>query len=190
MALEPGNEHPFVNLRFVPCGTLEGRILDSGGLAAEGVTVTLFGVPESVAGEVRTDEHGEFRFEKLPDGDYELLVGAATAPLMPERHPVHFMAPHLTFPDVELPSLGEIHLRVVDSLARPLEGVEVKGSGTHGGVIDGHTDYNGTLVAKHLPAGHFRLRLQHPAFAKEYEKRIAVDVEAGKVAEAPVRLGP
>jgi len=189
--LEPGNEHPFVNLRFVPCGTLEGRILDADSLPAEGVKVTLLAVPEeSLAGTVTTDASGVYRFEQLADGEYEILVGEATAPLMPERRPVRFMAPRLTFPDIDLPQLGQLLVRVVDSLARPLEGVEVRGSGTHGGVIDGRTDYDGRLVVKHLPAGQFRLRLQHPSFAKEYAKRIAVEVEAGKVTEAPVRLGP
>jgi hypothetical protein len=187
--LEPGNEHPYVNLVIVPAGLLEGRILDARGLPAEGVPVTLL-ASETIAGEASTDASGIFRFESLPDGAYELLVGKVSAPLMPERHPVRFMAPHLTFPDIELPLLGEIHVRVVDSYARPLEGVEVRGSGTHGGLVEGRTDFDGRLVAKYLPAGHFRLRLEHPAFAKEYARRVAVDVEAGKIVDAPVRLGP
>lgn len=188
--LEPGNEHPFVNLLLVPAGTLEGRVLDARGEPAEGVAVTLFGTPESIAGEATTDTAGVFRFAELPDGAYELLVGKPTAPLLPERRPVRFMAPHLTFPDIELPLLGEIHVRVVDSLARPLEGVEVRGSGTMGGLVEGRTDFDGRLVVKHLPAGHFRLRLEHPALGEQYARRIAVDVEAGKIAQAPVRLGP
>lgn len=188
--LEPGNEHPFVNLHLVPAGSLEGRILDARGDPAEGVPVTLFAVSDNAAIEARTDAAGIFRFEKLADGAYELLVGKATAPLVPERRPVRFRAPHLTFPDIELPALGEIHVRVVDSLARPLEGVEVLGSGTNGGLVEGRTDFDGRLVVRHLPAGHFRLRLQHPSFAPEYMRRVAVDVQAGQVSEAPVRLGP
>ena len=188
--LEPGSEHPFVNLIFVPAGLLEGRILDAHGAPAEGVPVTLFGESATIVSEVSTDASGIFRFAELPDGAYDLLVGKATAPLLPERRPVRFQAPHLTFPDVELPLLGEIHVRVVDSYARPIEGVEVRGSGTSGGLVEGRTDFDGRLVARHLPAGHFRLRLEHPAFAKEYARRIAVDVVAGKVSEAPVRLGP
>jgi hypothetical protein len=188
--LEPGNEHPFVNLRMVPAGLLEGRVLDARGTPAEGIPVTLFTVSDNVPTEAWTDAQGVFRFAQLPDGSYELLVGKATAPLLPERRPVRFQAPHLTFPDIELPPLGEIHVRVVDSLARPLEGVEVRGSGTNGGMVEGRTDFDGRLLVKHLPAGHFRLRLQHPAFAQEYARRIAVDVQAGQVSEAPVRLGP
>lgn len=190
VALVPGSEQPFINLLMVPAGTLEGRILDGHGLPAEGVTVTLFAVADNAAREEATDAQGVFRFEKLPDGGYDLLVGRASAPLMPERHPVRFLAPHLTFPDLELPLLGEIQVRVVDSLARPLEGVEVRGSGTNGGIVEGRTDYDGRLVTRHLPAGHFRLRLTHPALGEQYTRRVAVDVVAGQVAEAPVRLGP
>jgi len=188
--LEPGNEHPFVNLILVPAGVLEGRILDAHGMPAEGVPITLFDAHSVVHGEAWTDASGVFRFEGLPDGAYDLLVGKLTAPLLPERRPVRFRAPHLTFPDVELPPLGEIHVRVVDSFARPLEGVEVRGSGSNGGLIEGRTDFDGRLVARHLPAGRFRLRLEHPNFAQEYARRVAVDVEAGKVTQAPVRLGP
>ncbi len=188
--LETGNEHPFVNLRMVPAGELEGRILDAEGLPAEGIRVTLFAVEGGAAREAVSDARGVYVFEQLPDGAYELLLGKATAPLRPERHPVRFLAPRLTFPDITLPALGEIHVRVVDSFERPLEGVEVRGSGTNGGVIEGKTDWDGRLVAKHLPAGTFRIRLQHPGFEEQYARRIAVDAVPGEITQAPVRLGP
>jgi hypothetical protein len=188
--LEPGSEHPFVNLRLVPAGALEGRVLDAVGLPAEGVWMTLLALDGTAAGEAVTDASGVYRFEALPDGAYELLVGRASAPLLPERRPVRFQAPSLTFPDVVLPPMGEIHLRVVDSLERPLEGVQVRGSGTNGGIVEGTTDYDGRLTARHLPAGHFRLRLEHPALGEKYARRFAVDVVAGQATEAPVRLGP
>ncbi|NOT31550.1 MAG: carboxypeptidase regulatory-like domain-containing protein [Planctomycetes bacterium] len=187
--LEPGSEHPFLNLRMVPAGRLEGRILDARGLAAEGIPVTLFAV-EGAAREAVSDAFGVFLFEKLPDGAYELLVGKETAPLLPERHPVRFLAPRLTFPDITLPALGEIHVRVVDSFERPLEGVDVRGSGNNGGAFEGKTDYDGRLHAKHLPGGTFRIRLQHPGFEEQYARRISVLVGPGLVSEAPVRLGP
>jgi len=190
LLLEPGSEHPFVNLRLVPCGELEGRVLDAQGVPAEGVPVTLVAVADQTSLEAVSGADGVFHFRELADGAYELQLGKATAPLMPEHHPVRFQAPHLTFPDLTLPLLGELHVRVVDSLERPLEGVEVTGSGTNGGVVEGKTDYDGRLVAKHLPAGRFRLRLAHPALDEKYTRRVAVDVVAGQVAEAPVRLGP
>lgn len=188
--LEPGNAHPFLNLRMVPAGRLEGRILDAQELAAEGIPVTLFAVEGGARREALSDVFGVYAFEKLPDGAYELLVGKEAAPLLPERHPVRFLAPRLTFPDITLPKLGEIHVRVVDSFERPLEGVEVRGSGNNGGAFEGKTDYDGRLIAKHLPGGTVRIRIQHPGFDEQYARRISVLVAPGLVTQAPVRLGP
>jgi hypothetical protein len=190
IALEKGSEHPYVSLRMIPAGTLEGRVVDVDGVPAEGIPITLFTVEDQNVREAVTDVNGVYRFERLPDGAYEVLIGRATSPLMPERRPLRFQAPRLTHPDIELPPLGAIHVRVVDSLERPLEGVEVRGSGTNGGLVEGTTDYDGRLLAQHLPQGHFRLRLSHPAFDERHARRIAVDVVARKVTEAPVRLGP
>jgi hypothetical protein len=188
--LEPGNEHPFVNLLLVPAGVLEGRVLDARGLAAEGVPVTLVAGADNHAREAVSGPDGAFRFDGVLDGAYELVLGRASAPLVRERHALRFRAPHLTFPDLVLPPLGEVHVRVVDGLERPLEGVLVRGSGKNGGVIDGRTDFDGRYVAKHLPAGTFRIRLQHPGLDPEFARRIAVDVLAGEIVEAPVQLGP
>lgn len=184
--LEPGSEHPFVNLRLVPAGILKGRVLEPGGEPAEGIPVTLFSVAGSEVYEATSDVLGRYRFESLPDGAYELLFGKASAPLIPERRPVRFAAPSLTFPDTELPPLGTIALRVVDSLERPLEGIVVRGSGTNGGVVEGRTDFDGRLLVKHLPPGHFRLRLSRPGEPESRDVRRAVDVVAGQVTEAPI----
>jgi carboxypeptidase family protein len=189
LLLEPGSEHPFVNLRMVPAGTLEGRVLDALGGPAEDVPITLFAVADNAAREARSGPDGVYRFEKLPDGAYDLLVGIATSPILPERRPVRFLAPRLTFPDIELPTLGEIHLRTVDSLERPVEGVIVRGSGTNGGLVDGRTDALGWLVARYLPAGHYRLRLEHPAYDAKASRRVAVEVKVGEITKAPVLFG-
>jgi len=186
LALEPGNEHPFVNLRLVPAGILEGRVLEHDGAPAEGIPVTLFSVSGSEVYEATSDVRGHYRFESLPDGSYELLFGRAAAPLIQERRPVRFAAPSLTFPDTELPPLGTLAVRVVDSLERPLEGIVVRGSGNNGGVIEGRTDFDGRLVVKHLPPGHFRLRLSRPGEPEARDLRRAVDITAGRVTEAPI----
>lgn len=187
--LEPGSEHPFVNLRLVPAGTLEGHVLDASGAPAEGVTITLLALADNVARQAHSDVNGLYRFEQLPDGAYDLMVGAHTSPLMPERRPVSFLAPRLTFPDIELPPLGEIHVRVSDALERPVEGVVVRGSGTNGGLVEGRTDALGRLIVRHLPAGTFRLRISHPEY-ETYSRRFAVELKVGEVAQAPVLFAP
>ncbi|HEX6884725.1 MAG TPA: carboxypeptidase regulatory-like domain-containing protein [Planctomycetota bacterium] len=188
--LEKRSASPYVVLHLVPAGLLEGRVLDADGVPAEGVALTLFAQQGGEAREAVTDAAGIFRFAKLPDGAYDLLIGREGAVLVPERRPLRFAAPRLTFPDIELPPLGTLEVRVVDSLERPMEGVEVRGSGSEGGLVEGRTDHDGRLVARHLPAGRYRLRLSHPALDEAYATRVAVDVVAGQVAEAPVLLGP
>jgi len=188
--LERKSSNPYVVLHLVPAGLLEGRVFDADGVPAEGVALTLFAQQGGEAREAVTDAAGLFRFAKLPDGAYDLLIGREGAVLVPERRPLRFAAPHLTFPDIELPPLGTLNVRVVDSLERPMEGVEVRGSGSEGGLVEGRTNHDGRLVARHLPAGRYRLRLSHPALDPAYATRVAVDVVAGQVAEAPVLLGP
>lgn len=184
--LERGSEHPFVNLRLIPAGFLEGRIADAGGLPAEGVPVTLLTMPDGGERVTETDAAGVFRFERVTDGPYELLIGRLTSPVLPERRPLRFTAPSMTFPDIQLPPLGGLDLRVVDSLDRPIEGVRVRGSGTKGGLIEETSDADGRISVRHLPPGHYRIRLEH---AQLGERRVAVDLEAGEIEEASLRLG-
>jgi len=188
--LEPGSENPFVNLLIVPTGWLDGTIVDADGLPAEGIPITLFSVPEAEERSALTGPDGVYRFEALPDGPYELLVGRPTSPILPERRSLVFRAPQTSQEAIELPRLATLSVRVVDSLERPMEGVRVRGSGTQGGVVDGVTDSDGRLVQKYLPAGHWRLRLEHPTLGKDYERRFAVELIVGQVTEAPVLLGP
>ncbi len=184
--LERGSEHPFVELRLVPAGFLEGRILESGGAPAPAVPVTLIAQPDGEARETRTDGNGLFRFELVPDGPHELLIGRLSSPILPERRPLRFSAPSMTLPDLELPLLGRFDLRVIDSLERPVENVRVRGSGTNGGLIDETTDHDGRISARYLPAGHYRIRLEHPQLGS---RRVAIELEAGEVEQDSLRLG-
>ena len=188
--LEPGSPEAFVVLQLVPAGFLEGTVLDAQGLGAEDIPLTLIGVPENEVREAVTDARGLFRFEALPDGAYELLVGHVSSPLLPERRPLLFRAPSMTFPDLQLPPLATLDLHVIDSEQHPLAGVEVRGSGTEGGLIARTTDAEGHVLVKNLPAGHYRLRFTHPVLGESYDRRVTVELTVGQVTEATVRVGP
>jgi hypothetical protein len=56
---------------LTPAGSLSGAALDAAGLARPGVEVHLNG-PGGLFLRTRTDGRGEFRFERLPPGDYRL----------------------------------------------------------------------------------------------------------------------
>lgn len=51
-------------------GSLSGRITDSQGAAVAGVTVTLYARATNVRATTVTGERGEYRFDRLPEGDY------------------------------------------------------------------------------------------------------------------------
>jgi hypothetical protein len=189
--LEAGNEHPYLFLRLTPTGFLEGLLLDPDGTGAGDVIVTLIGASDPTYERVTaTDAGGLYRFDGVPDGPYELIVGLRHAPLLERRRPLSFKAPSLTFPPIELPPLASLELRVIDSRERPLVGVEVRGSGSRGGQVEGLTDHLGELAVQHLPAGRYRLRLVHPGFGEAYERRTALDLVAGETQATTVRLGP
>lgn len=191
IVLRAGNEHPYLFLRLTPTGFLEGTLLDPDGSGAGDVLVTLVGASDpSYERVTATDASGLYRFEGVPDGPYELIVGLRHAPLLERRRPLTFKAPSLTFPPIELPPLGALRVRVIDSRERPLPDVEVRGSGSNGGQVEGLTDHLGGLVVRHLPPGRYRLRLVHPGLGEAYERRTALELTAGEMAESVVRLGP
>lgn len=191
IVLETGNQHPYLFLRLTPTGFLEGLLLDPDGTGADDVIVTLVGASDpSYERVTATDASGLYRFEGVPDGPYELIVGLRHAPLLARRRPLSFKAPSLTFPPIELPPLGALRVRVIDSRERPLPDVEVRGSGSNGGQIEGVTDHLGELVVRHLPPGRYRLRLVHPGLGEAYERRTALELVTGEIADATVRLGP
>jgi vitamin B12 transporter len=58
-------------------GSLSGRITDSQGAAVAGATVTLYARATNVRATTATDAQGEFRFDRLPEGDYVIEATSA-----------------------------------------------------------------------------------------------------------------
>jgi hypothetical protein len=187
LVIERGNPSPFVNLHLVPAGTIEGRVVDAQGLGLEGVPMTLRAVTSELEWQARSNAGGVFRFERVRDGPYELVVGHSSSPILAERRALRFTAPWMNLPDIELPALGEFLLEVIDPLEQPVAGVSVRGSGTPGGLIDETTDAEGRVRARHLPAGHYRIRIEHEVLGGQ---RFAIDLEPGEVEQARFVLAP
>src|SRR5262245_21785756 len=57
-------------------GSLRGRITDSQGAAITGATVKIYARATNVRVTVATDAHGEYRFDRLAEGDYLIEVTA------------------------------------------------------------------------------------------------------------------
>ena len=175
-----GNEAPFLNLILVPAGFLEGAITDPLGVPQEDVPVTLIAMPEGTRRTTRTDYAGLFRFEEVLDGPYELLVGLVESPLIPERKSIAFRAPSMSLPNIELPPLAGLELRVADDLNRSIPGVEVRASGSRGGSFTKKTDAEGRVSLRNIPEGRLRISFHHPDYKAS---RAHIDLKKGEVLE-------
>ena len=177
--LEKRSSSVFINLLMVEAGFIEGKIKDADGLPADGVVVTLIEMPSHASRETLTDALGEYRFEDVLDGAYQLMIGRFENPILKERRTLRMAAPGMTIPDIELPPLATLELTVIDPTEdRLLSNVTVRGSGSNGGVFEGQTDGYGVFLARYLPPGRWRLRLE----LEGYEgRRDALELEAGEL---------
>ncbi|MCE9592831.1 MAG: carboxypeptidase-like regulatory domain-containing protein [Planctomycetes bacterium] len=151
---KPESQDVYVVLVAHLSGELLGRVVDAYGLGAEGVAVALTRKEDTRVLETATGPGGEYRFERVHDGEWSLAVGLATNPLFPARD-VSFAGPRVTAPDFELPPCGEVAVFVHDERGSPLAGVAVSGYGAKGGAPRTTTDLEGRAVLRWLPEGLF-----------------------------------
>ncbi len=184
--LEAGSPGAIVNLRMVRAGFVAGRVLDAEGAPAADVPLVLVTVARREERRTATDALGRFRFERVLDGAYELVVGPPLHPILEERSTLRVRAPGMTLPDLTLPPLGTLTVRVVDAQdGRPVPGATVVGSGTDGGTLEGSTDAYGELTVPHLPPGTWRLRVSGD---DHRDRRTQLALDAGEPTTLVVEL--
>ncbi|MEO0651031.1 MAG: carboxypeptidase-like regulatory domain-containing protein [Planctomycetota bacterium] len=160
--LRAGRESVFIELTLQVRATLRGRVVDSNGLAVPEIEVSLAPAtasrftPEPFA-RTRSDDAGLFRFEYVPDGDWQVLVGPLTAPAT-DPLAVAVQGGDLSLPSIEVPALATLALTVTDEYGGILPGIDINGFGDAGGLIRGQSDAFGRLDATLLPPGRYRLR--------------------------------
>ena len=163
--LVPTSAEVYVALQLYPAGALSGQLLYEGGVGADGILVRLRGADGQLVRNTTTNSAGEYRFEKLPDGEYELAYGATRNPiLVPEA--LSFRAPSLHVPARILAELGHITFEVVDAAGNPVEGAALVGSGHNGGTIDDVTNAAGRFTVNGVHAGNYRVWGSKPEFGK------------------------
>lgn len=182
--LERTTPIPFVNLEIYPAGHLEGRLVGADKLPAEGVAVFIEALADGERLDAVSDLAGVFRFTNVLDGEYRLYVGPKNNPLI-EPLSLSFLSPAMYLPDFELPVLGEVEFIVTDIEGLPLAGVSLHGSGTAGGVVEGLTGADGTLLVRFLPAGRYRVRAD---LEGKSTRRTSFDLTTEERAEVHVRL--
>jgi hypothetical protein len=154
--LVPTSAEVYVVLQLHPAGALSGQLLYEGGIGADGITMRLHDATGALVREATTDSAGRYRFEKLPDGEYELAYGEAHSPLFPAKS-ISFRAPSMHIPARIVPDIGQITFEVRDAAGNPVEGAIVTGSGSNGGTIDDVTGPGGRCTVGGLPAGDYRV---------------------------------
>ena len=174
----------FVNVAIQQAGFLEGVVVDATRLPATEIGVHLESMADGERREATTDEAGRFRFEGVRDGNYKLFVGPPENPLLPPSS-LAFQAPSMFLPDFELPPLGTAEFTVTDFQGFAVADVLIRGAGSAGGMIEGRTGADGTLVVPHLVPGRYRVRTE---VAGHQTRRASFDLEAGEREQVILRL--
>ncbi|MCZ6597165.1 MAG: carboxypeptidase-like regulatory domain-containing protein [Planctomycetota bacterium] len=179
------NTSPYVVLRLSPAGFLEGRLVDTDGAPVEGVPVTLEAITTSLLRETTTGLLGNYRFDAVLDGEYKLVFGHRTSPLVPPEF-LRFSAPSMSYPERALPRTGRLEILVLGPYETPVAGAQLVGSGTKGGYVRGETDFEGKLEVVLLPPGRYRITARHEEFGRS---RRAIDVVEGQTKHLTIELG-
>jgi len=170
-------------LRIVHPGDLVGRLLDADGAPASDFPVEVQRQTGEVQRSVRSDFAGDYRFERLEDGEYKLAVGYPGAPLLVRE--LQFAAPGLTMPDLKLPPLAPLRVRVIDGEGRGIEGAMVTLSGLASGARSAETDRDGLAQLPHCAAGYCVLGVDAAEFVPSTQE---LQFEPSAGGEREVRL--
>ena len=181
LELTPETAEIVVNLVLTPAGSLRGALQYEDASLVEGVWVrvdrTLARASDLIVSRSTfTGIDGSFRFDYLPDGEYELRYGEELNPILrPERLTV--VAPSLHLPKRTLVGLGELTVEVFDFGGNPVPDVAIIGAGNQGGTIDHFTGPDGRCRVLGLPTGTYKIRTEHPGFPSQAE---LFDLEASQ----------
>lgn len=159
--LQRGSETAYVNLSLEPNGIVEGSLFRATNLPATGVALRLERLGEGEDLEADVDATGAFRFDAVPNGNWRLVIGPATSPLMPAR--LLAVEPSgVVLPPITLPPLSSFRIVVFNAEGDRVVGAAVRGSGSKGGVVEGETDEHGVFQTQDTPPGRWRIRIEHP----------------------------
>lgn len=154
-----GAEDQFVQPQFSAAGLLEGSVLDSSGIPADGVTVRLGDAQGKRLLHYVTTPDGRFSFPDLPDGEYLLEFLGAGANILSSKSIV-FSAPRMSMDPIQLRASSSLKLRVVDLLGRPAREAKVSGFGKPRGQVDAQCDEYGECLLPWLEAGTWRISVR------------------------------
>jgi hypothetical protein len=124
-----------------------------------------------------TDATGRYEFDHLAAGEYLLFVGSPDQPLLPTAE-IQVAPGQVNAWEGVLPETHSVRFRVIDAEARPLPGAILRGHG--GAPIDGITDFQGELHQLYLPAGTYRIRVEHAESEGRGNATVVVPIPQGQ----------
>jgi len=182
---QPDELDVVLQLRLFDAGSLSGRVVGANGQPVERMEVRVRRGDPDLELVASTDSRGEYVFERLLDGEYVVVVGRAESPLA--TRDVAFSAPGFTMPDIALPPLGELSVRVLDSNAKPVTSASVSVIGLASGALKGTTDEQGYARFPHCVSGSATVVADHPDWSTQ-TRQFRFDAELPEQVE--VRLAP
>jgi hypothetical protein len=182
--LVQGSSNVHVTLRLTAAGLVDGFVLDHRGQPAEGLLVTIEDRRTRARSSATVDASGQFVLHDVTDGEYRILFGAPTRPLVPPGD-FSFRAPTLRWPEVHLPATGDLRVAVRDANGAGIAEAFVSGPGAPQGAASGTAGGDGVLLLKWLWPARYRLTAKSP----DGRSGVAdVDVPEGAVTDVTIRV--
>jgi hypothetical protein len=185
----PDSLYVLIHVALYPAGTLTGRVVDASGDAVAGLRVVVAPLPprdDTPRREAFTDPAGQYAFESLLDGEYRIAAGDERSPLAEPRE-LSFVAPSLHMPDLVVPELGRVDVRVTEPNGTPVAEAEVIAYGTLGLPPPVRTDREGRARVANLVPGPVSLVAKHADLG---EGRARTEVALDRVAEVEIAIRP
>ncbi|GMV92119.1 MAG: hypothetical protein AMXMBFR82_18970 [Candidatus Hydrogenedentota bacterium] len=157
-----------------PLGSVSGKLVYGNGLAVAQGDVELQHVDGSHIARAEVDEHGTFKIENLPAGNYELGARAYNASL-PEPLPISIAAGEaLTGIVIDFGGGGEVIAgHVMDDTGTPIPGAEVRVRGPDFGGAPQTSGEHGEFVVQGLAPSSYDVSVRAEGYSARRLKAIA-----------------
>lgn len=182
--LQRASREAYVVLHLGPAGFIEGSVeeRDRGGI--DELEIFLVADEGGACAATRTDARGWFTFPSVVAGRYRLYVGALESPLTAALS-LDFAPPSMRVPPIVLEPLGEVAITVLDARGVAPVGAVVSGTCNRGGSARATVDAFGVALARRLPPGRWRFRVEDALLGRGFA---ALDVGSGERTTARIDL--
>jgi len=157
----PGRRLAEIQVRLSPAGFLDGSVVSEvDGAPIEGCPVRLENLRTRDELGTVSSASGVFVFPSLKDGRYRLEVGREGNVL--HEAELSYSGPERTLEPVRIQPMASAVFRIRDEIGGLVPNVLIEGYSDSGAGISARTDLYGEVRVPFLPAGAYRIKLNHP----------------------------